>query len=268
MANWTDLSGAFAYGTKLTSAQQGQLRDNITALAEGASGAPSIQGAAIGNDQIDSQHYAADSIDTEHYAPASVDQTALGANCVGQSEIKEGSGNASASLGPSALDDIAMQDYSFFPNMGGITIPGMFSIYAYSSTAATYVGRFAIKNNDGGTPRIYTIYWRYITATDEHFIYSIRDKATGKIVATWACTDPPSECWGMDKKPDDFVPPIIRSEPPEFMEEIVLFKYPKESYNELINKSKTDKIDICTLLDQYDYDEKIKIFKSKNLVHI
>ena len=47
MANWTDLSGAFGYGTKLTSAQMQQLRDNITALAEGASGAPEIEEAAI-----------------------------------------------------------------------------------------------------------------------------------------------------------------------------------------------------------------------------
>lgn len=40
MATWTDLSAAFAFGTKLTSAQQGQLRDNITALSEEAAGAP------------------------------------------------------------------------------------------------------------------------------------------------------------------------------------------------------------------------------------
>jgi hypothetical protein len=39
--------------------------------------------ASIGNDQIDSQHYAADSIDTEHYAPASVDTTAMAASIIG-----------------------------------------------------------------------------------------------------------------------------------------------------------------------------------------
>ena len=38
MANWTDLSGAFAYGSKLTSAQMQQLRDNVTAAFEQASG--------------------------------------------------------------------------------------------------------------------------------------------------------------------------------------------------------------------------------------
>ena len=48
MANWTNLSAAFAFGTKLTSQQQQQLRDNITALAENASGAPEINRLAIG----------------------------------------------------------------------------------------------------------------------------------------------------------------------------------------------------------------------------
>jgi hypothetical protein len=45
---WTDLSGAFGYGTKLTSAQMQNLRDNITALANGDAGAPDIAGTALG----------------------------------------------------------------------------------------------------------------------------------------------------------------------------------------------------------------------------
>lgn len=44
---WTDLSAAFAYGSKLTSAQMQNLRDNIAALAAGDSGAPRIVNSAI-----------------------------------------------------------------------------------------------------------------------------------------------------------------------------------------------------------------------------
>lgn len=40
---WTDLSSAFTFNSQLTSAQQRALRDNITALANGDSGAPRIQ---------------------------------------------------------------------------------------------------------------------------------------------------------------------------------------------------------------------------------
>ena len=49
---WTDLSAAFAYGSKLTSAQMQNLRDNITALANGDAGAPKIQTAAIADGAV------------------------------------------------------------------------------------------------------------------------------------------------------------------------------------------------------------------------
>ena len=45
--------------------------------------AGSIDGEHIANDAVDSQHYAADSIDAEHYAPASVDTTAMAASVIG-----------------------------------------------------------------------------------------------------------------------------------------------------------------------------------------
>ena len=44
---WVDLSAAFGYGTKLTSTQMQNLRDNIAALAAGDSGHPEIQTAAF-----------------------------------------------------------------------------------------------------------------------------------------------------------------------------------------------------------------------------
>jgi hypothetical protein len=44
---WTNLASVFGYGSKLTAAQMQNLRDNITALANHDSGAPSIQGAAL-----------------------------------------------------------------------------------------------------------------------------------------------------------------------------------------------------------------------------
>ena len=51
---WVDLAAAFAFGTKLTSAQMQNLRDNLTALANGDSGAPPIQTAAIDDAQVTS----------------------------------------------------------------------------------------------------------------------------------------------------------------------------------------------------------------------
>lgn len=44
---WTDLSAAFAYGSKLTSAQMQNLRDNIAAAFAGDTGAPRLVNGAI-----------------------------------------------------------------------------------------------------------------------------------------------------------------------------------------------------------------------------
>jgi hypothetical protein len=62
MANWTDLSGAFGLNTVLTSTQMQQLRDNITAVTEGSSGAPNIVTAAVTSGAITTSKIAADAI--------------------------------------------------------------------------------------------------------------------------------------------------------------------------------------------------------------
>ncbi|MDP6586614.1 MAG: hypothetical protein QF535_18310, partial [Anaerolineales bacterium] len=85
-----------AGGAVLTTADSGATIANATltsptlvtpALGTPASGVMTNMtgavSASIGNDQIDSQHYAADSIDTEHYAPGSVDTTAMAASVIG-----------------------------------------------------------------------------------------------------------------------------------------------------------------------------------------
>lgn len=50
---WTDLSSAFTYGSKLTSAQMQGLRDNVSAVPNGDSGAPKITSNAFTNNSID-----------------------------------------------------------------------------------------------------------------------------------------------------------------------------------------------------------------------
>jgi hypothetical protein len=59
MATWTDLSGVFGTQEQLTSTQQQQLRDNLPAAFEKASGAPQlasnyIANAMVGSDSIHS----------------------------------------------------------------------------------------------------------------------------------------------------------------------------------------------------------------------
>ena len=216
------------------------------------------KGIVLGNDTVDSQHYVADSIDTEHYAPASVDYNA----------IKWAGGSLVSTALTTSYTQITMQDYCCFPNIG-TDLSAYFVVHPYGTIAATnYTGRFTIYNQDGST-RNYSVWWRYHTASDEPFIYAIRDKATGSILTTWMCDDPPPGYWGLDSKPADFVPPVIQTPAFPNVEEIVLFKYPKAGYKELMDKSKKDKVLITDMLTaDFDYNDKAKLFTAKNLVHI
>ena len=207
------------------------------------------------------------SIATAKYGVASVDQTALGASCVGISEVKVGVGNAGASLAAVTEVAVPMQDYCFFPSIYGQV--NTIRMNAGDTAGATYVGRFALYNVSSDTAYNWTAYWRYITATDEQFIYAVRDTTTGEVIGTWMCDDPPPGYWGLDSKPDDFIPPLRFTPALTNVDEIVLFKYPKDGYKELEDRSKADKVMIHDMLTaDFDFNSSTKLFTAKNLVHI
>lgn len=89
---WVDLSSAFSYGSKLTSTQMQQLRDNITALANGDSGAPEIQTAALNNSAVTTAKINNDAITNEKINDGAVDTAEL----------------ASAAVTTVKLDDLAV----------------------------------------------------------------------------------------------------------------------------------------------------------------
>ena len=79
---WTDLAAAFAYGSKLTSAQMQNLRDNVTALANGDAGAPPIQTAAYGDATVTvgKLAYAAGEVRLVNTVPSAAYYEVLGAD--------------------------------------------------------------------------------------------------------------------------------------------------------------------------------------------
>ncbi len=170
MANWTDLSAAFAFGTKLTSQQMQQLRDNITALSEGAAGAPDILEAA--------------------YGANSVDTTALKTGTGENNQVGEGN------VGPSG------GTYAFYPEVkvtGGDGPMVRYTNTSYSRSFACTV--------DTGSPTFF-VQNRYVTASGEVFwIYFLIDKKTKKIVAT--CAQPDHCCMGYGGDPARVPHPFI-----------------------------------------------------------
>jgi len=176
---------------------------------------------------------------------------------------------ASGDISPASRVDIAMQDYCFHPNLYAET-PGQNWITGHSSSIADTVGRFAFYNNDDSTHHNYAARWRYITASDNPFIYAIQDKITGEIKHLWACDDPPEGYWRLSEKPIDFVAPIIESGlDMATMNEIILFGQNREFVIELGEKARVDKkLPFEILSKGYDYDINKKWFSSKNLKEV
>jgi len=175
---------------------------------------------------------------------------------------------ASGSLNAESGVNVVMQDYCFFPNTYTSRNYEIL-ITCHNTNTADTTARLGLWNSDQSLSTNYAVRWRYITASDEPFIYALRDKITGEIIHLWACDDPPPGYWGMKEKPDDFVPPITGNFNLADMDEIVLFNQNKNFVIELGEKARKDKkLPFEILSKGYDFDHKKKLFLSKNLKEI
>lgn len=177
------------------------------------------------------------------------------------------SGSGSASV------DIALQDYCFMPNVYVDGADTTHTINARGTSTADYVGRFTLHNLTAA----YIVRFRYITASDEPFIYAIRDRATGEILQCWMGDDPPPGYWGLSETPEDFERPVIgygKDGKPEFdpekHEEIISWKVKKDLWQAVKDRQKADKKKAPhkVLEDAFEYDKKARIWKTKNLIAV
>jgi len=163
MTVWTDLSAAFAYGTKLTSSQIQQLRDNITAAFEKASGAPE-----------------------------------LAAGYVKQSMLSTSMGSVSRSGGTVGNSLLPGGEYGFYPQTKsvGVGTDSLFKIRG-AGTGATYTTNIHITSYSDNTGYAQQ---RYVTSSGEvHWLFILRDKITKDILSAWQAPDHP--CFGNSGKP-------------------------------------------------------------------
>jgi len=162
---WTSLS--FAYGSVLTSTKMTQLYDNLTALAKGHSGAPSIINAAVD-------------------AAAAIESSKLADHPWGYDDINNAGGSSSGSTPGSGGVDVTLNTYNFGWGLGE---DQQLSIVARTDTSPTY-GEMRIKNTDSSS-HTYDWRWRYLTASDNPFIFIIYNPSTDEILHLWEAEDPP-----------------------------------------------------------------------------
>jgi hypothetical protein len=175
--------------------------------------------------------------------------------------------------GSGAAVDIAMQDYSFMPNCYVQGAGSSETLGARATNTADYAGRFYLWTNTAA----FAVYFRYITSSDEPFIYLVREKTTGKILHCWMAEDPPPGYWGLSETPENFERPVIgylKDGKPEFdpdkHEEIISWKVKKDLFDAIKDRQKADKKTAPHKIieDQFEFDKKSSLWKAKNLITI
>jgi hypothetical protein len=173
----------------------------------------------------------------------------------------------------SAIVDIAMQDYCFFPNVWVDGADNTHTMSARATDTADYTGRFNLYAQTAA----YIVRFRYVTASDEPFVYMVREKATGKVLHCWMGEDPPPGYWGLSETPKDFERPVIaytKDGKPEFdpekHEEIISWKVKKDLWQAIKDRQKADKKKPPhrVLEETFEYDKKARIWKTKNLIAV
>ena len=265
---WTDLD-QFVIDDILGFQTMNKIVDNFDFLKAAGVGTAYITNAAVIAAKL-----GASAVETAKINNLAVTEGKLAASAVAQGKLKTSTGSVTGSLAQGAYFEVSMQDYTFSPNIYGASYR-VFEVMNQLTTGSGTVGRFTIYNRGAVGAVTYGIYYRYVTATDEPFLYAIQDKATGKIEHLWMCEDPPPGYWGVDEKPDDFVPPIVVSDSdgkPKSMtakEEIIIFKHKKAEFFDILDRAKADKKTECEVLnDTFEYDKDKKLFKTKNLSEV
>lgn len=118
---------------------------------------------------------------------AGITQTNLAASSVGTGQLKTATGSATS--GGSALINVSMNDYSFFPSITADATGGAGLFAVYTANPGNTVGRFQILAAAGASG-VSTANWRYLTASDDPTVWAAYDPVSGEIKGLWWSDDP------------------------------------------------------------------------------
>ena len=152
---WVDLSTAFGYGTKLTSTQMQNLRDNIAAAFAKDSGAPTLANDYITNDMIGYQV-----VDTTEIATAAIVSAKIDNGAIIAGKIDSGAVNAD-SIASGAVEQDALGDgimtggYQEETSLIGTKTEVYRQYFYHDGTAGTLTFRYITKVGSSGTSTVY-----------------------------------------------------------------------------------------------------------------
>ena len=292
---WTDLSSAFGYGTKLTSTQQGQLRDNAIycydfiasgsltnhGILLGSGTNPITPTAVMSNGQILIGQSAADPLPKTMSGDVTMGATGITAiggskvtnammanNAIGQAEM------ADNAIGQAELKDAMSSVHKGGAGSGNLTLPGgQFGFYPQikdSGGGGSYYMELAHSGAPVGTNYVTNIHMyvvptmtayaqqRHITASgDLHWVFILRDKITKEIGSMCQSSEHP--CFGNGGKPQLVPHPFPGYDKEKW--ELIVINPSMEEVEEILLKCEVDdetlpdKDFLEVFLEDYEIDE-------------
>lgn len=258
---WVDQSSAFGYGTKLTSTQMQNLRDNLTAFANQDSGAPTLANNYITSSMIGSNIIGADHINNSSININKLDTSEL------SFKINRYAAGEGSSVGLFLLNS---DGYSFFPRLkfdqaswglsydayGKASLPdsyGYGTYYAYIQLEVHQSSYSGVNSVSMGGKHM------YVTSSGEvYWIFLLRDKATKQIISSWAAPDHP--CFGNTNNPDIVYQPFGHYDPNKH--EIIVINPDEKKLNEIndnfYNRPEKDFFQSCFELYEIDEQSNVK----------
>jgi len=165
---WVDQSSAFGYGTKLTSTQMQNLRDNLLAAFAQDSGSPALSGLV-----------------------AAIDRAAL------KTDTEEETGDLVSGDWYNFVFS-SVGEYGFYPQVKFEASTNQIEVHIQNSTTndgpTSYSTEMHISHATGDSRNCY-VQIRYVTASGEIFwLFILKDKETGKYIRMHANPDHPCIC--------------------------------------------------------------------------
>lgn len=253
---WTDLDSAFGYGTKLTSANMQQLRDNIAAAFAKESGSPELA-----TNYVQAAMIAADQITTVKILDLNVTEAKLANALFGTSKLKTSQQAQSYDITMDAKYKFTLTggEYCFFPTMAAESSEGEADTH-YTLTA-THAVNVCIQNANPFHDRFGYITHRYVTSSGEiAWLFFLRNKTTKRIIGTSIAPDHP--CYGNGGDPIKTAHPF--SEFDDTKHEIVVVNPSMEELSEMELETvgeddlASDRDILKVIEDNYEIDETAK----------
>lgn len=177
-------------------------------------------------------------------------------------KLKTNTGSQGGDVPTSSFVEVAMNDYSFFPNIyeANCHTSSGYPLEAVDDNTDSQIGRFSIWNASSVTVRAYDVQWRYVTTSDpQRWIFVVFNKVENKIQHIWESGDHP-----FMSDPDAFPNPFEwLKENPDYEVYLIDNKIWDTLKDRIGRNDRVSRI----ILNEYEIDKvSIPTFKSRTLI--